>query len=122
MTLFATIFRLKGIIKLSTLLYGLYGLPALADAQDSLKIKPFIYHQTSTVEKKHYYQPFVYQKLKTISYYNYPLTSNEIIARERGKVLYNRVYNTFTNHNRDGIFSNLTGLSKVKASRADPRF
>ncbi len=122
MPLSTTIFRPKGIIKISVLICALYLLPALAFAQDSFKIKPFVFHQSATVEKNYYYQPFVYQTPKTISYYNYPLTSNDIIARERGKVLYNRVYNTFTNHNKDGIFGNLTGLSKVKASRADPRF
>lgn len=93
-----------------------------ASSQDTLKIIPLKYGFFDRKIKPVHSLPFIFPTPKTISYYNYPLTSNEIIRRENGKVTYNRVYNAITNNNHDGFFGNLLGVPRIQKPRNTPGF
>ena len=68
------------------------------------------------------YRAFVYPVKPQPDYSNYPLTDYQIRARVSGVKAYNRMYNTITNRNKNGVVGNLLGLERTKRPRPDLRF
>ena len=68
------------------------------------------------------YKPFVFAAPVVTSYANYPLTSTEILKRQKQQKLYNRTLNTITNNNRRGLVANLISFTGLELEKTKGKY
>lgn len=68
------------------------------------------------------YKPFVVATPVVTHYANYPLTSTEILQRQKQQKLYNRTLNTISNNNRRGIVVNLISFTGLELEKAKVKY